>query len=160
MCLSWAKIWPKRIVRRWRIFGDFLRPVFPASRLQHVSDLHSKFALRPHNVWKYGTVFYMRFSSILVAVWPFVAYLKWNDIQSATAEITRGKKERKKKKKPRDENIMAALLHRAAIFTKERLRASTTTTKSITYCILIMGEPNHFNFNCNFNDVDLRAPKS
>jgi len=31
-----------------------LRPVFPASRVQHISDLHSKFALRPHNVWKYG----------------------------------------------------------------------------------------------------------
>ena len=27
--------------------GDFLRPVFPASRVQHISDLHSKFALGP-----------------------------------------------------------------------------------------------------------------
>jgi len=36
-------------------FGDFLRPVFPASRVQQVSDLlHSKFALRLHHVWKYG----------------------------------------------------------------------------------------------------------
>ena len=42
------------MVRRLRIFGDFLRPVFSASRLQHVSDLHSKFALRSHNVWKYS----------------------------------------------------------------------------------------------------------
>ena len=25
-----------------------------ASRLQHTSDVHSKFALRPHHVWKYG----------------------------------------------------------------------------------------------------------
>jgi len=32
----------------------FLRPVFPASRVQHISDLHSKFALGPHHVWKYG----------------------------------------------------------------------------------------------------------
>jgi len=34
------------------IFASFLRPVslFPASRVQHVSDLHSKFALRPHHV--------------------------------------------------------------------------------------------------------------
>jgi len=24
------------------------------SRLQHISDMHSKFALRPHHVWKYG----------------------------------------------------------------------------------------------------------
>jgi len=31
-----------------------LRPAFPASCVQHVSDLHPKFALRPHHVWKYG----------------------------------------------------------------------------------------------------------
>jgi len=42
------------MVPRWRFFGNFLRPAFPASRLQHVSDLHPKFALRPHHVWKYG----------------------------------------------------------------------------------------------------------
>ena len=52
------------------IFGDFLRPAFPASRVQHVSDMHSKFALRPHRVSKYGRH-------------PI-----------ATAEIRRGKKER------------------------------------------------------------------
>jgi len=34
--------------------GDFLHPVFSASRVQHISDLHSKFAVRPHHVWKYG----------------------------------------------------------------------------------------------------------
>jgi len=27
------------------IFDDFLRPVFTASRVQHISDLHSKFTL-------------------------------------------------------------------------------------------------------------------
>ena len=32
----------------------FLHPVFAASRVQQVSDLHSKFALRPHHVPKYG----------------------------------------------------------------------------------------------------------
>ena len=32
------------MVRRWRFFCV----------LQHVSDLHPKFALRPHHVWKYG----------------------------------------------------------------------------------------------------------
>jgi len=42
------------MVRRWRIFGDILRPAFSASRVQQVSDLHLKFALRPHHVWKYG----------------------------------------------------------------------------------------------------------
>jgi len=54
------------MVPKWR----FLCPVFPASRVQHISDLHSKFALGPHHVWKYSI-----------------------DIQSAAAEIWRGKKE-------------------------------------------------------------------
>jgi len=49
------------------IFGDSLRPVFSASRVQQVSDLHLKFALRPHHVCM-------------------------ADIQSAAAEIRRGKK--------------------------------------------------------------------
>ena len=42
------------MVRRWRLFSDLLRPAFPASRVQHVSDLHPKVALRPHHVCKYG----------------------------------------------------------------------------------------------------------
>jgi len=46
------------------IFGDFLGPAFPASRVQHVSDLHLKFVLRPRRV---------------------------TGIQSVTAEIRRGK---------------------------------------------------------------------
>jgi len=38
------------------IFGDFFTSCISgsASRVQHSSDLHSKFALRPHHVWKYG----------------------------------------------------------------------------------------------------------
>jgi len=42
------------MVPRWRFLATFLCPAFPASRVQQVSDLHLKFALRPHNVWKYG----------------------------------------------------------------------------------------------------------
>ena len=42
------------MVPRWRLFGNFLGPAFPASCVQHVSDLHSKFALGPHHVSKYG----------------------------------------------------------------------------------------------------------
>jgi len=34
--------------------ATFLRPVFAASRVQQVSDLHSKFALRPRHVPQYG----------------------------------------------------------------------------------------------------------
>ena len=45
-------------VVRWCADGDFLTIFsilyFSASRVQHVSDLHHKFSLRPHHVWKYG----------------------------------------------------------------------------------------------------------
>jgi len=41
-------------VPRWLNFGDFLRPVFSASRVQQVSDVHTKIALTPHHVCKYG----------------------------------------------------------------------------------------------------------
>jgi len=54
---------------RWRQNGDFLCPVFSASRVQHISDMHSKFALRPQHVWN-----------------------RMVDIQFAAAEIRRGKK--------------------------------------------------------------------
>jgi len=42
------------MVPRWGIFGNFLGPAFPASHVQHISNMHSKFALMPHHVWKYG----------------------------------------------------------------------------------------------------------
>jgi len=31
-------------------FWRFLGPAFPATYVQHISDLHSKFALGPHHV--------------------------------------------------------------------------------------------------------------
>jgi len=40
-------------VPKWRFLATFLRPVFSASHVQQVSDLHVKFALRPHDVCKY-----------------------------------------------------------------------------------------------------------
>jgi len=54
MHASAAKIQPDKVVR-WCQNGDFLPPVFSASSVQHISDVHSKFALRPHHVWKYGS---------------------------------------------------------------------------------------------------------
>jgi len=63
------------MVPRWRFLATFLRPVFSVSRVQHVSDLHLKFTLRPHHVWKYMA-----------------------DVQSATAEISRGKKKKEEEK--------------------------------------------------------------
>jgi len=62
------------MVPRWRFLANFLHPVFVASRVQHVSDLSLKFALRP-----------------LCA--------SMADIHSATAEIRRGKKEEEERKK-------------------------------------------------------------
>ena len=37
------------MVPRWRIFASCIS----ASRVQYISDLHSKFALKRHHVWKY-----------------------------------------------------------------------------------------------------------
>jgi len=42
------------MVPRWQFFCNFLGRVFSASRIQHISDLHSKLALGPHYVQKYG----------------------------------------------------------------------------------------------------------
>jgi len=47
-----AKTQPDKVVR-WSamaIFCIILCPVFPASHMQHISDLHSKFTLRLHHV--------------------------------------------------------------------------------------------------------------
>ena len=46
------EILPDKVVG-WCQMATFWR--FFCSRAQHVSDLHSKFTLRPHHVWKYGT---------------------------------------------------------------------------------------------------------
>jgi len=56
MCLNCEDIARQScaMVPRWRFFGEFLSPVFSASRVKHVSELHPKFALMPHHVWKYG----------------------------------------------------------------------------------------------------------
>jgi len=52
ICLSCENIAREScaMVPRWQIFGDFFGPAFPASRVQHISDLHSKFTLGPHHV--------------------------------------------------------------------------------------------------------------
>jgi len=50
---SAAKIQSDKVIQ-WCQNGDFFRPIFSASRVQHISDMHSKFALWPHHVPKYG----------------------------------------------------------------------------------------------------------
>ena len=39
---------------RRRILGDFFASCISSSRVHHISDLHSKFALRPYHLSKYG----------------------------------------------------------------------------------------------------------
>jgi len=36
------------------IFCTIFASCISASRVQHISDMHSKFVLRPHHLWKYG----------------------------------------------------------------------------------------------------------
>ena len=45
---------PTKLWNGARFLATFLRPVFSASRVQHVSGPRLKFALRPHHVCKYG----------------------------------------------------------------------------------------------------------
>jgi len=62
------------------IFYIILRPVFPARRVQHISDLHSKFALRLHqcrsmvNEFVYDVVVKQlpRFQNILLIVYDHI----------------------------------------------------------------------------------------
>ena len=42
------------MVPRWRFLATFLGAPFAASRVQHLWDLHSKFAVGPHHLSKYG----------------------------------------------------------------------------------------------------------
>jgi len=79
------------MVPRWRFLATFLRPVFAAIRVQHISDLRSKFALG-HAMCK-----------------------SMVDIQPAAAEIRRGKKKKKKKKETTGQKYNDPVLHRAAI---------------------------------------------
>ena len=103
-----AKIWPDKVVR-WCRDGDFLRPVFPASRMQRISDLHSKFALRPHHVPQ-----------------------SMVNIQSPTAEIRRGKEEEEEEERNKMKlecgpmpNVMVALRRKVWLTPTTRCRAVT-----------------------------------
>jgi len=83
-------------------FGDFLGPAFPASHVQHISDMHSKFALG-HTTCR---------STI--------------DIQSATLRLGEKKRRKKKeirRKKPQDENIMECPIAYAAAIIMHNLSA-------------------------------------
>ena len=55
-CLSCEDIARQSVL--WRpdgdFFGDFFASCISVTSVQHISDLHSKFALRPYHMWKYG----------------------------------------------------------------------------------------------------------
>ena len=78
------------MVPRWRFLLTFLHPVFAASRVQRISDLHSKYALS-HTMCQ-----------------------SMVNIQSPTAEIRRGKKEEEEERNSM-KILWSALLHRATI---------------------------------------------
>jgi len=69
------------MVPRWRFLATLLRPVFSASRVQQVSNLHLKFALRPHHD---------------VEVWQ----------TSNLRRLRLGEEKKERKNKPEHENIM------------------------------------------------------
>jgi len=73
------------MVPKWRYFASCIS----ASRVQYISDMRSKFALRPHHMC--GSMV---------------------DIQTPTAEIRRGKKRKKeeRRKKPHGKNIMVCTI--------------------------------------------------
>jgi len=81
------------MVPRWRFLATFLHPVFSASRLQQVSDLHLKFALS-HTMC--GSM---------------------ADIQSVAAEVRLGKKEVEEEERTngRMKIYWSALFHRPTI---------------------------------------------
>jgi len=87
MCLSCEDIARQicAIVHRRRFLATFCDLYFQRAACSTFQTciLISKSTLGPHHVWKYGDLV---------------------DIQSPTAEIRRGKKERRRKKKPQDHN--------------------------------------------------------
>jgi len=95
------------MVCRWRTFWQFLCPVFSASRVQLISAVHSKFALRPHHVWKYGRH-------------PI-----------CKAENRRGKKEEKEDRNHGCKIQCPHLLHRAAIIIVQK-NSSINNTASFS----------------------------
>ena len=109
ICLSCEDIARRScaMVPRWRFLATFLRPVFAASRVQQVSDLHSKFALRP----------YAMCQSMI-------------NIQSPTAEIRRGKKEWRRRRRRNSMKILwSALLHRATIIKERNILVTNCSTQ-------------------------------
>jgi len=65
------------------------------------------------------------------------------DIQPAAAEIRRGKKKDRKidRKKLQGKNIMAPLLHRAAITKRSRVKVTAKCLKKLVYGLWIGDKP-------------------
>jgi len=89
MCLSCEDIARQScaMVPIWRFFGDFLRPVFSASPVQHVSDLHLKFALRPHHVWKKSSCGFFFFLSFFFFSSPNLSRRRLDVCHTSTHDV-------------------------------------------------------------------------
>ena len=79
------------MVPRWRFLATFLDPAFPASRVQHISDLHLKFALRPHHVWKTSNLRRLRLGRKKRKKKEETTGQKYNGLPYSTAAIINGK---------------------------------------------------------------------
>jgi len=67
------------MVPRWRFLATFLRSVFAVSREQHISDLHSQFALGPRSVDEYLSTFVLKYVlRYFLGTWVFI--LKYQQI--------------------------------------------------------------------------------
>ena len=73
------------MVPRWRFFGEFLRPVFSANRVQQVSDLH----------------YYIRTKAT-----PCVEVWQTSNLRRLRLGEEKKNEEERRNKKPQDENTM------------------------------------------------------
>jgi len=112
---------------RRQFSGDILHTVFSASRVQHISDLRPKFALRTHHVWKYGRHQicdgWQYHTTTITVLWPFfrghpgelvpeenfwTLWCKGRLTIPRRLRIGEEKKKERQKKKPQNKNIMSA----------------------------------------------------
>jgi len=123
------------MVRKRGIFGDFLGPVFPASRVQHISDLHSKFALQGHTMCR-----------------------SMVDIQSATAEIRGGKNKKELECGPLP-NVMAALPYIGGVLRSTRQTLADPVAGMLCSNATNIEERNTWTHMAKFRQ-GVRAPES
>jgi len=76
------------MVPRWRILGDFLGPVFPASRAQHISELNSKAPFTRYNML--SNRLSNRFHNRLYRVYSRLSIRLYNPVWQPVVSCKRG----------------------------------------------------------------------